>query len=140
MQWLRAAGFMVVLAACNAHRVVVPPPAPPVSLDDLASKSLNARLVGLGYRVEIATAAHGRAVIVARDGATWYLASAVETSSAPEGSKVLVRLSVFREPGRMLKGEVAPYAIAPDAPKDTLARMLGERAANQFDENFHAHE
>ena len=66
----------------------------------------------------------------------------IDVSDTDRGLKVLVRLAVFGYPGRDLRGEVAPYAIAPGvkrgdtATEDQLLRAVAERAADQFAQNF----
>lgn len=136
MQRLYVAFLFVVLVACAARPAVRPPPPPP-SLDDVAIEGLNEGLRELGFRVEVvASPARGRAVFATRGGVTWYLAANVESSAAPEGPKVLLRVSVFREPGRNLRGEVAPFVIAANARKESMARDVGRRAAAQFADHF----
>jgi len=132
---------LALFVACAAPPAAPRPP-PPTPLEDVAVGAFDEKLRELGYRVDAAAApTHGRAVTAARDGATWYLALDAQSSTAPEGPKVLVRVSVFREPGRTLRGEVAPYAIAQGSPSSAevsaaLARAVAERAASQFAENF----
>ncbi len=58
------------------------------------------------------------------------------------GLKALIRIAVFSYPGRDLRGEVAPYAIAPGVRKgdagteDSLLQAVAERAVEQFSQNF----
>ncbi len=91
-------------------------------------------------RSESADAA--RAVIARRNLKGFYLTVSVDISDTDRGLKVLVRLAVFGYPGRDLRGEVAPYAIAPGvkrgdaATEDQLLHAVAERAAEQFAQNF----
>ena len=96
----------------------------------------------LGYRVgPDAKSPHADAVAASRDARDWYFSLGVESTASEQGPKYLVRLSVFSEPNRKLRGEVAPYAIpmgdalTPSA-HDALLRDLGKRAAKQFADNF----
>ncbi len=83
-----------------------------------------------------------RAVISRRNLKGFYLTVSVDISDTDRGLKVLVRLAVFGYPGRDLRGEVAPYAIAPGvkrgdtATEDQLLHAVAERAAEQFAQNF----
>jgi hypothetical protein len=139
---------LAVLILAVAAAACAPSPTPRAATnaaarpDDLALAGLKQKLRELGYRIDTgARPPRGEAVVAARDGAAWYLSLGVESSSTAQGPKVLVRLSVFREPGRKLEGEIAPYTIsvggASAGPEhDALVRRLGARAAGQFAEHF----
>lgn len=83
-----------------------------------------------------------RAVLSRRNLKGFYLTVSIDVSDTDRGLKVLVRVAVFGYPGRDLRGEVAPYAIAPGvkrgdtATEDQLLRAVAERAADQFAQNF----
>ena len=65
-----------------------------------------------------------------------------ELTDTGEGMKALVRIAVFSYPGRDLRGEVAPYAIAPGvrrgdaSAEESLLTAVAERAVEQFTQNF----
>jgi hypothetical protein len=83
-----------------------------------------------------------RTVIARRNLKGYYLAVSAELSDTDRGLKALVRIAVFSYPGRDLRGEVAPYAIASGARKgdtgteDSLLQAVAERAVEQFSQNF----
>jgi hypothetical protein len=72
----------------------------------------------------------------------YYLAVSASLTNTDRGLKALVRIAVFSYPGRDLRGEVAPYAIAPGAKRgdasteDSLLQAVAERAVEQFSQNF----
>ena len=94
----------------------------------------------LAPRAETPDAARG--VIARRNLKGYYLAVSAELSDTDRGLKALVRIAVFSYPGRDLRGEVAPYAIASGAKKgdtgteDSLLTAVAERAVEQFSQNF----
>jgi hypothetical protein len=83
-----------------------------------------------------------RAVITRRNLKGFHLAVSVELSDTDRGMKALVRIAVSSYPGRDLRGEVAPYAIASgvrrgdSGAEDSLLQAVAERAAEQFSQNF----
>ena len=83
-----------------------------------------------------------RSVIARRNLKGYYLSVSAELSDTDRGLKALVRIAVFSYPGRDLRGEVAPYAIATGARKgdtgteDSLLQAVAERAVEQFSQNF----
>jgi hypothetical protein len=83
-----------------------------------------------------------RSVMSRRNLKGFYLTVSIDVSDTDRGLKVMVRVAVFGYPGRDLRGEVAPYAIAPGvkrgdtATEDQLLRAVAERAADQFAQNF----
>lgn len=97
-----------------------------------------------GYQVappaESASAA--RAVIARRHLTGYYLAVSASLTQTSQGLKALVRIAVFSYPNRDLRGEVAPYAIAPGVQRgdpsseSSLLQAVAERAVDQFTQNF----
>jgi len=83
-----------------------------------------------------------RAAIARRNLKGYYLAVSAELSDTGQGMKALVRIAVFSYPGRDLRGEVAPYAIAAGqrrgdaSAEESLIQAVAERAAEQFQQNF----
>jgi hypothetical protein len=83
-----------------------------------------------------------RAVIARRNLKGFHLTVSVELADTDRGLKALVRIAVASYPGRDLRGEVAPYAIASgvrrgDAGAEaSLLQAVAERAAEQFSQNF----
>jgi len=83
-----------------------------------------------------------RSVIAHRNLKGYYLAVSASLTDTDQGMKALVRIAVFSYPGRDLRGEVAPYAIAAgvrrgDASSETsLLTAVAERAVEQFSQNF----
>ena len=83
-----------------------------------------------------------RSVISRRNLKGYYLSVSAELSDTDRGLKALVRIAVFSYPGRDLRGEVAPYAIAGGAKRgdagteDSLLQAVAERAVEQFSQNF----
>lgn len=94
----------------------------------------------LAPRAETPDAARG--VIARRNLKGYYLAVSAELSDTGQGVKALVRIAVFSYPGRDLRGEVAPYAIAAGvrrgdaSAEESLLQAVAERAAEQFTQNF----
>lgn len=94
----------------------------------------------LAPRSESPDAARG--VMQRRNLKGYYLSVSAELSDTDRGLKALVRIAVFSYPNRDLRGEVAPYAIAPGVKKgdigteDSLLQAVAERAAEQFSQNF----
>jgi hypothetical protein len=123
-------------------RVVVA--APRERLADVAMGGLEEELRAKGYRLGVRTSVGDADVVVAsRDSNDWYLSLGLEASHVERGPKWLVRLSVFREPGRQLRGELTSFAIVGDGVLDAnarraLVRGLGKKAADDFAENFSA--
>lgn len=131
--------LLTLAAACGGS---APPPrakAAPVRLEDVAMGGVEEQLSELGYRLH---AERGAANVAAsRAGADWSFSLGVASEATDRGPKLQVRLSVFREPGHTLRGDLAPWAIfSGDAPSDSarrsLVRDLGKRAARQFAEQF----
>ena len=97
-----------------------------------------------GYQIaprsETSDAARG--VIARRNLKGYYLAVSASLTDTDQGMKALVRIAVFSYPGRDLRGEVAPYAIAAgqrrgDAGSErSLLQAVAERAVEQFSQNF----
>ncbi len=136
--------LLVLTLACGAPARPAAP-ARARELGDVALDGFEAELRALGYRVGAETRSpHADAVAVSRDAHDWYVSLRVESSTVAEGTKLLVRASVFDGPNRTLRGELAPYAIpvgrAPGRDsREALVRDLGRRAATQLDQNFAAH-
>jgi hypothetical protein len=112
----------------EVHVSAVPP-----SLETLARRGFEGELRRLGWRVE--SSAHE---LVASRGADRYaIALVVETSAADRGPKVTVRLSLFDAESHSLQGEVSSWAVAvgqtPSEAEPTLARVLGEHAADKLE-------
>ena len=133
--------LFVSLTTCGAPAVHVAPPPPPERLADAATSAFEDELRAIGFRVESTTPGEKPMIAVSRATARWTLALGVESAHDERGPKWVVRVTVFREPGRELKGEIAPNVIAAGATLDASARRalvcaLGKRAADQFAENF----
>jgi hypothetical protein len=83
-----------------------------------------------------------RSVMARRNLKGFYLAVTVELSDTDRGLKALIRVAVFGYPGRDLRGEVAPYAIASGVRRgdanaeESLLKAVAERAVEQFSQNF----
>ncbi len=83
-----------------------------------------------------------RGVIARRNLKGYYLAVSAELSDTGQGMKALVRIAVFSYPGRDLRGEVAPYAVASGVRRgdanaeESLLQAVAERAVEQFTQNF----
>lgn len=94
----------------------------------------------LAPRSETPDAARG--VIARRNLKGYYLAVSAELTDTGAGMKALVRIAVFSYPGRDLRGEVAPYAVAGGVRKgdanaeESLLQAVAERAVEQFTQNF----
>ena len=132
--------LFVTLTACGAPAVHVVV-APPERLADDATSAFEDELRAIGFRIESTTPGDKSMIEVSRATARWTLALGVESATDERGPKWVVRVTVFREPGRELKGEIAPNAIAPGTTLDAgtrraLVQALGKRAADQFAENF----
>ena len=131
------AKFYVAIASGtnNAGRDVLGP-----AMGAVKTKLESAGAYQIAPRSESADAA--RAVISRRNLKGFYLTISVDFSDTDRGLKCLVRVAVFGYPGRDLRGEVAPYAIAPGvkrgdrATEDQLLQAVAERAADQFAQNF----
>ena len=131
--------LLVLTTACGGS---APPPrakTEPARLDDVAMSGVEEQLRELGYRLSADRGAAG--VAASRDGADWSFSLGVATEVTDRGPKLQVRMSVFREPGHTLRGELAPWAISTgDAPsisaRQSIVRDLGKRAARQFAERF----
>jgi len=86
--------------------------------------------------------AAARTVIAQRHLTGYYLAVSASLTDTSQGLKALVRIAVFSYPSRDLRGEVAPYAIAPGARRgdasteSSLLQAVAERAVEQFSQNF----
>jgi hypothetical protein len=86
--------------------------------------------------------AAARSVIAHRNLKGYYLAVSASLSDTDRGLKALVRIAVFSYPNRDLRGEVAPYAIAPGvrrgdaSTESSLLQAVAERAVEQFSQNF----
>ncbi len=135
--------LLVLAAACGAPPAVrvAPPPPPPERLAEVATGAVEEELRSLGFRIEPHASSERPTIMVSRATARWTFALAVESASDERGPKWVLRLTVFREPGRELKGEIAPSAIVPGVELDAsgrrdLIRALGKRAVHQFTENF----
>lgn len=97
-----------------------------------------------GYQVapQSESPAAARSVISRRNLKGYYLAVSASLSDTDRGLKALVRIAVFSYPERDLRGEVAPYAIAPGvrrgdaSTEDQLLTAVAERAVEQFSQNF----
>lgn len=130
------------IAACGAAPPRVVPSPPPEHLAEVATAAIEEELRALGFVIGPHAPANDKPIIVAtRATARWTFALAVESAHDERGPKWVLRLTVFHEPGRELKGEIAPSAIVPGADLDAgarrdLVRALGQRAARQFAENF----
>ena len=135
--------LLVLMLACGAPARTAAP-ARARELGDVALDGFEAELRTRGYGVGAESRSpHADAVSASRDGRDWYVSLRVESSTVAEGTKLLVRVSVFDGPSRALRGELAPYAIpvgrAPvAAAREALVRDLGRRAATQFADNFAA--
>lgn len=132
--------FFATLTACGTPAVHVVA-APPERLADAATSAFEDELRALGFRIDATTRGDKAMIEVSRGAARWTLALGVESAQDDRGPKWVVRVTVFREPGRELKGEIAPNAIAAGATLDASSRhalvcVLGKRAADQFAENF----
>ena len=121
-----------VALACGS-----PPPhatraAAPPSLESLARDGLERELRRLGWSVE----PNARELVASRGGLHYAIGLAVEASSAAEGPKLTVRLSLFDASSHSLQGEVSSWAVAPgEAPSEAgprLAPMLGKHAADKL--------
>jgi hypothetical protein len=135
--------LVVALAqGCGAPPAVrVTPPPPPERLAEVATTAVEDELRSLGFRVEPHPASERPTIVASRASVRWTFALAVESLSDERGPKWVLRLTVFHEPGRELKGEIAPSAIVPGVALDAnarrdLVRALGKRAVQQFTENF----
>ena len=132
---------MVVACGAAERRERAAPP--PERLEQVAKNAVEDELRARGFQVEERAVPGDKPVLLASRGATsrWSLALAVESPSDERGRKWILRVTVFHEPGRELKGEIAPSALVPGGEPDAsgrrdLVRALGKRATEQFTENF----
>lgn len=112
--------------------------APAPSLEHSAFKGFENELRVRGYRLgKHAESAKKASLVASRDGRAWYFTLRVESSRTFDGHKFALRLGVFTEPRRTLRGEIGTNAnavgadLAPEE-RTKLARRLGRRAAAKF--------